>query len=103
MNEACGYPRKVIGESKASFVNALMRKISGKSLDEHLSKVQDDSVPSLAIRYSHPEWIINSYRDFISEIEELKVLLQPNNTPVKPTLVAWPGKSVITGVAWFVS
>ena len=88
--------RKVIGESKASFVNALMRKISSKSLDEHLSIVQDDSVPSLAIRYSHPEWIINSYRDFISEIEELKLLLQSNNTPVKPTLVAWPGKSEIT-------
>ena len=87
--------RRVIGESKASFVNALMRKLSSKSLDEHLTKVQDDSVSSLAIRYSHPEWIINSYRDFISNIDELKELLHSNNTPVKPTLVTWPGKSEV--------
>lgn len=85
--------KQVLGESKASFVNALMRKISSKSLGEHLIKVQDDSVTSLSIRYSHPEWIINSYRDFISDIEELKALLTANNTPVAPTLVAWPGKS----------
>lgn len=85
--------RKVIGESKASYINALMRKISSKTLDEHLSQVHDDSVSSLAIRYSHPEWIINSYRDFISDVDELKELLQSNNTPVKPTLVAWPGQS----------
>lgn len=85
--------RKVVGESKATFVNALMRKLAAKSLDEHLAKVQDDSVNSIAIRYSHPEWIINSYRDLISNIEELKALLSANNTPTSPTLVAWPGKS----------
>ena len=86
--------RTVIGESKASFVNALMRKLASLSLDEHLSKVQEDSIAALAIRYSHPEWIINSYRDFIPDIDELKALLKANNTPTKPTLVAWPSKSV---------
>ena len=85
--------RKVIGESKASFVNALMRKLASQTLEEHLAEVADDSVASLAIRYSHPEWIINSYRDSISNVEELKALLLANNTPVSPTLVAWPGKS----------
>ena len=85
--------RKVIGESKASFVNALMRKLASQTLEEHLAEVADDSVASLSIRYSHPEWIINSYRDSISNVEELKALLLANNTPVSPTLVAWPGKS----------
>ena len=85
--------RKVVGESKASFVNALMRKLAAKPLDEHLALVQDDSISSLSIRFSHPEWIVNSYRDFISNIDELKALLIANNTPVSPTLVAWPGKS----------
>jgi 16S rRNA (cytosine967-C5)-methyltransferase len=88
--------RTVLGESKASFVNALMRKLSAKSLQEHLREVHDDSVASLSIRYSHPEWIINSYRDFISDLDELKSLLSANNSPTKPTLVAWPGKSLIT-------
>ena len=88
--------RMVLGESKASFVNALMRKLSSKSLADHLCDVQDESVASLAIRYSHPEWIINSYRDFISDTNELKSLLLANNTAASPTLVAWPGKSEIT-------
>ena len=85
--------RQVAGESKATFVNAIMRKLAATDLESHLSEVQDDSVHSLSIRYSHPEWIINSYRDVISESSELKELLQANNTPVKPVLVAWPTKS----------
>lgn len=85
--------RQVAGESKATFVNAIMRKLAAADLDSHLNDVQDDSVHSLSIRYSHPEWIINSYRDFISNVYELKELLQANNTPVKPVLVAWPTRS----------
>jgi 16S rRNA (cytosine967-C5)-methyltransferase len=88
--------RTVLGESKATFINALMRKLASKTLDEHLVEVQDDSIFSLAIRFSHPEWIINSYRDSITEITELKQLLAANNFPTKPTLVAWPGKSEVT-------
>lgn len=85
--------RKVAGESKATFVNAIMRKLSSQTLDQHLAEVQDDSVSSLSIRFSHPEWIINSYRDSINDLSELKALLKANNTPTKPMLVTWPGKS----------
>jgi 16S rRNA (cytosine967-C5)-methyltransferase len=85
--------RQVAGESKATFVNAIMRKMASADLDTHLAEVHDDSIHSLSIRYSHPEWIINSYRDFISDLGELKELLKANNTPVKPVLVAWPSKS----------
>jgi 16S rRNA (cytosine967-C5)-methyltransferase len=85
--------RKVAGESKATFVNAVMRKLANETLESHLRNVQDDSVASLAIRFSHPEWIVNSYRDFIQDVEELKFLLEANNTPAKPVLVAWPTRS----------
>ena len=88
--------RTVLGESKASFVNALMRKIASKELAQHLANVQDDSVASLSIRFSHPEWIINAYRDSISDIKELKALLDANNTASAPTLVAWPTRSEVT-------
>lgn len=87
--------RTVLGESKATFVNALMRKLASNPLEEHLLEVQDDSVSSLSIRFSHPEWIINSYRDSISDIDELKLLLSANNIPTKATLVAWPGASKV--------
>lgn len=88
--------RTVLGESKATFVNALLRKLAAKTLEEHLIEVQDDSVSSLSIRFSHPEWIVNSYRDSIPDVEELKLLLTSNNLPTRPTLVAWPGKSSVS-------
>ncbi|MFM1861428.1 MAG: hypothetical protein RLY80_1017 [Actinomycetota bacterium] len=42
--------RTVLGESKATFVNALLRKLAAKTLEEHLIEVQDDSVSDLVIR-----------------------------------------------------
>jgi 16S rRNA (cytosine967-C5)-methyltransferase len=85
--------RTVIGESKASYVNALMRKLAEKTLNEHLSDVDRKSVSGLSIIYSHPEWIINSYCDQLLNMEEVELLLQCNNEATAPTLVAWPGKS----------
>jgi len=32
--------RKVLGESKASFLNAILRKVSQKSLDEYVSEIE---------------------------------------------------------------
>lgn len=85
--------RRNLGESKASFVNAIMRRLSEKTLSEHLIEVSGDTSQELAIRYSHPEWIVNSYCDLIPDKNELKELLELNNQPVAPTLVAWPGRS----------
>lgn len=88
--------RIVLGESKASFVNAILRRLSENSLADLLKEVSDDSAESLAIRYSHPTWIINAYKDHIGDITELKKLLETNNKAVAPTLVAWPGKSTVS-------
>lgn len=79
--------RTYIGESKASFVNAILRRISEKNLVEHLVDAPMEA------RFSHPEWIISGYKDLIKDDTELIQLLECNNTPVKPTLVAWPTKS----------
>lgn len=85
--------RSVLGESKASYVNAIMRRLSEKSLTEHLSELTGTSTQTLAIIYSHPEWIIESYRQLINDDDELEALLRCNNEAVPPTLVSWPGKS----------
>ena len=87
--------RKVIGESKASFVNALLRKMSAKSLDQWLEPVNEikDPVTRLAIMYSHPEWIVSAYYDLLRDYAEVKKLLSANNSPASPTLVWWPGRS----------
>ena len=87
--------RKVIGESKASFVNALLRKVSAKSLDEWLEPViaMSDPVTRLSIQYSHPEWIVSAYFDLLKDYERVKSELAANNVPAMPTLVSWPGAS----------
>jgi 16S rRNA (cytosine967-C5)-methyltransferase len=89
--------RKVLGESKASFVNALLRKVSTKSLDEWLVPVRaiGDDVSRLSILYSHPEWIVSAYFDLLRDFNEVEELLRVNNVPTKPTFVTWPGRSAI--------
>jgi len=87
--------RKVIGESKASFVNALLRKMSAQTLVQWLEPVNEikDPVTRLSIMYSHPEWIVSAYYDLLRDYAEVEKLLSANNSPASPTLVWWPGRS----------
>ena len=87
--------RKVIGESKASFVNAILRKVSAQTLEEWLEPVlaMRDPVSRLSIQYSHPEWIVSAYFDLLKDIVRVEQELAANNVPAMPTLVAWPGDS----------
>jgi len=98
VSETVELARKVLGESKASFVNALLRKVSAKSLEEWLAPLAllSDEVSRLAITYSHPEWIVSAYFDLLRDFEEVRTLLEANNTPAKPTFVTWPGRSEIS-------
>jgi len=98
VSETVELARKVLGESKASFVNALLRKVSAQSLEHWLAPVAmiDDQVSRLAITYSHPEWIVSAYFDLLRDYEEVRALLEANNTPAKPTFVFWPGRSEIS-------
>ncbi|CAN2198192.1 Sun tRNA and rRNA cytosine-C5-methylases [Candidatus Nanopelagicaceae bacterium] len=87
--------RKVIGESKASFVNAILRKVSAKTLEEWLEPVlaMKDPVSRLSIQYSHPEWIVSAYFDLLKDYQRVEEELAANNVPATPTLVSWPGSS----------
>ena len=57
--------RKRLGESKASFVNALLRSVVRKSKEEWFESLPaiEDPIKRLSILYSHPEWIISAYFD----------------------------------------
>ena len=90
--ESVELAKKVVGKSTASFVNAILRKID--SLDfEQLSKPTQEYA-RLALEYSHPEWIVSSYFDSLKNSSDVISLLQANNNPAKPTLIAWPGLAV---------
>jgi 16S rRNA (cytosine967-C5)-methyltransferase len=87
--------RKRIGESKASFVNALLRSVTRKTITDWFSPLEaiTDPVERLSIQYSHPEWIVSSYYDLLKSWEEVEAALKINNEAATPTLVSWPGYS----------
>ena len=85
--------RKVLGESKASFLNAILRKISQKSLDDYVAEINliKDDFERLEVLHSHPQWIISAYMDQLGDLREVEQLLIANNIAPRPTLVSWPG------------
>ena len=87
--------RKRIGDSKASFVNALLRSVTRKSIGDWFSPLEmiTDSVERMAIKYSHPEWIVSAYYDLLKNWDEVEAALKINNEAATPTLVSWPGFS----------
>jgi 16S rRNA (cytosine967-C5)-methyltransferase len=92
VSETVQVAKAVAGESKASYVNAILRKVS----------INDNALPELsqlatherlAIEYSHPEWIVNAFYDLLKDWQEVEKLLEANNLPATPDVVAWPGRS----------
>jgi 16S rRNA (cytosine967-C5)-methyltransferase len=87
--------RKRLGESKASFVNALLRNVTRTSQEDWFAPLQEisDPVERLSIQYSHPTWIVSAYFDLLKDWSEVEQALEINNEPATPTLVSWPGLS----------
>ena len=87
--------RKRVGESKASFVNALLRSVTRKPMQEWFAPLAEvkDPIERMSIQYSHPEWIISAYYDLLKDWDQVESALAINNVPALPTLVSWPGYS----------
>jgi len=100
VGETVELARAVAGESKASYVNALLRAIAADP-DIYTDLEIDESVENLeklAILYSHPKWIISAYFDQLKDWEVVVELLKKNNVPAAPQIVAWPGKSTVAEI-----
>lgn len=89
------------GKAKAGFVNAILRCVV-RNLESDSSDINTQDL-SLAVKYSHPEWIIDSYREALNasgrSASELEALLKENNTPAKPVLAIRSGESEIDGTS----
>jgi 16S rRNA (cytosine967-C5)-methyltransferase len=87
--------RKRLGEAQGSFLNALLRAVLKKSLEEWLAPLADikDPIERLSIQYSHPQWIVSAYFDLLKNESDVTAALIANNIPAQPTLVSWPGRS----------
>jgi 16S rRNA (cytosine967-C5)-methyltransferase len=90
--------RVVLGDGRAKFVNAVLRKIAQHDLDAWLERVappyDEDPEDHLAVVHSHPRWVVSSLWDSLgggrAGVEEL---LAADNERPEVTLVARPGRA----------
>ncbi|MFL1904447.1 RsmB/NOP family class I SAM-dependent RNA methyltransferase [Streptomyces tauricus] len=90
--------RIVLGDGRAKFVNAVLRKISRQELDAWIEQVappyDEDAEDHLAVVHSHPRWIVSALWDSLgggrAGIEDL---LEADNERPEVTLVARPGRA----------
>jgi 16S rRNA (cytosine967-C5)-methyltransferase len=90
--------RAVVGESRGSFVNAVLRRVGGRSLDDWLGEVAPpldaDPLGHLAVRHSHPRWVVSALRDALGgDLAATAELLAADNRAPAVTLVARPGRA----------
>ncbi|MHC0433207.1 RsmB/NOP family class I SAM-dependent RNA methyltransferase [Streptomyces sp. O3] len=90
--------RVVLGDGRAKFVNAVLRKIAADDLGGWVEKVappyEEDPEEHLAVVHSHPRWVVSALWDSLgggrAGIEDL---LEADNERPEVTLVARPGRS----------
>lgn len=84
--------RRRIGHRPVGFTNAVLRKIGQKDLDTWITELTAglDRHAALAIRYSHPQWVVEALEEAVGP-DQLEELLAADNVPPHVTLVARPG------------
>lgn len=102
-DQTVGLARKVNGAGAAGFVNAVMRRVSERTLDDWLALVVPRDAPvttRLAIEQSHPEWVVKALRAALlghhastpeTVDADLEQLLATDNAAPRVALVARPG------------
>ena len=94
--------RAEIGAGASGFVNAVLRRVAERPLEEWLADVApaDGGDAALAVRASHPVWIVRALRQALAAHRgtrhiadrdaELAALLEADNAPPVVNLVALP-------------
>ncbi|KAA6223071.1 rRNA cytosine-C5-methyltransferase [Streptomyces albofaciens JCM 4342] len=90
--------RVVLGDGRAKFVNAVLRKIAADDLDGWLERVapeyDEDPEEHLGIVHAHPRWVVSALWDSLGGGRAgMEDLLAADNDRPEVTLVARPGRS----------
>ncbi|WP_402465299.1 RsmB/NOP family class I SAM-dependent RNA methyltransferase [Isoptericola aurantiacus] len=98
VSETVGLCRDRVGAGPAQMVNAVLRAVGRRPLDDWLAEVRADApdvVTELARTGSHPVWITRALREALHghgrDAGEIADLLEADNTAPRVTLVARPG------------
>ncbi|MFF0591557.1 RsmB/NOP family class I SAM-dependent RNA methyltransferase [Streptomyces sp. NPDC003781] len=90
--------RVVLGDGRAKFVNAVLRKVARDDLDGWLERVappyDEDPEDHLAVVHSHPRWVVSALWDSLGGGRDgIEELLAADNERPEVTLVARPGRA----------
>ncbi|MCH0569217.1 rRNA cytosine-C5-methyltransferase [Streptomyces sp. MUM 136J] len=90
--------RVVLGDGRAKFVNAVLRKVAQDDLDGWIARVappyDEDPEEHLAVVHSHPRWVVSALWDSLGGGREgVERLLAADNERPEVTLVARPGRA----------
>ncbi|MGH3544446.1 MAG: RsmB/NOP family class I SAM-dependent RNA methyltransferase [Mycobacteriales bacterium] len=100
VDSTVGVARVALTDGPARFVNAVLRRVAEHDEKAWLSAVLPDRavdpVAHLAVRYSHPEWIVRTFADTLGErdgelVETAAALVANNERPIVQ-LLARPGR-----------
>jgi len=97
VHETVDLVRAAAGKKATGFANAVLRRISERSLEEWLGRItgaarSDDE--RLGLRYAHPVWVLRAVRRALAaegRTEELEAFLAADNVAPSVTLAALPG------------
>ncbi|WP_432052142.1 RsmB/NOP family class I SAM-dependent RNA methyltransferase [Streptomyces xiamenensis] len=89
--------RVVLGDGRAKFVNAVLRKVAAHDLDGWLERVappyDEDPEEHLAVVHAHPRWVVSALWDALGGGRgEIEALLAADNERPRVTLAARPGR-----------
>ncbi|WP_324644823.1 RsmB/NOP family class I SAM-dependent RNA methyltransferase [Pseudarthrobacter sp. LT1] len=98
LDQTVGLARAVIGAGPSTLINAVLRKVAARSLEEWLDLLvegETDATKVAAVRYAHPEWIVRAMRQSLvahgRSAAEIDELLEADNDAPVVNLVALPG------------
>lgn len=85
--------RDEFGSGRAGFVNAVLRRVGEKTLDEWTTALAPpDPIGKWAFQYAHPTWIAQAFADALgARADELPAALDADNARPIVHLVARPG------------
>lgn len=95
VNETVALVRNQIGAGPAGLVNAVLRKVGEKPLEQWLTVITADSSgdDALALRYAHPAWVVRALRQSLKlhgRGDDLEALLEADNAAPEVHLVGLP-------------
>ncbi|MFQ6172634.1 RsmB/NOP family class I SAM-dependent RNA methyltransferase [Oryzobacter sp. R7] len=105
-DQTVGLARAVVSQGAGGFVNAVLRRVGERTLEEWREAVTPEGggAAALAVRHSHPEWVVTALRAALlghgratpaTVDAELDALLEADNVPPVVHLVARPGLATV--------